>query len=172
MLSQSQPPAAAGWYAVWTRSRHENVVRQQLARKQIDAFLPRVVRWSHWKDRRKKIEWPLFPGYCFVRFDGVDTLPILKCAGVLSIVSFDGKPAPVDADELDSLRRLVGTTLAYDPCPLVHEGAMAEVIHGPLRGVTGRLLRKDARHATVLLSVTLISQAVKVEVEAADVRAL
>ena len=36
------------WYAIWTRSRHEQVVREQLERKQIDAFLPTLARWSRW----------------------------------------------------------------------------------------------------------------------------
>lgn len=170
MLSQAHP-AKATWYAVWTRPRHENTVRRQLTYKQLDTFLPRVARWSQWKDRRKRIEWPLFPGYCFVRFDGVDTLPILDCAGVLSIVSFDGKPAPIAPDEIDNLRRLEAAMMSYDACPFIREGAVVEVVGGPLRGITGRLLRKDARRATVLLSVTLISQAVKVEVDAADIRA-
>ena len=59
----------ATWFAIWTRSRHEQVVREQLERKHIDAFLPTITRWSRWKDRKKKIDWPLFPGYCFARFD-------------------------------------------------------------------------------------------------------
>jgi len=32
------------WFAVWTRSRHEQVVRDQLAQRQIEAFLPTVTR--------------------------------------------------------------------------------------------------------------------------------
>ena len=62
------------WFAIWTRSRHEQVVREQLERKQFDAFLPTIPKWSRWKDRKKKIDWPLFPGYCFARFDPADTL--------------------------------------------------------------------------------------------------
>ena len=114
--------AAPQWFAIWTRSRHEQVVREQLERKRIDAFLPTITRWSRWKDRKKKIDWPLFPGYCFARFDLDDALPILKCTGVVNIVSFDGKPAPIPEYELDSIRLLVGSELQYDPCPLIHEG--------------------------------------------------
>ena len=61
------------WYAIWTRSRHEQVVREQLERKRIDAFLPTITRWSRWKDRKKN-RWPLFPAL-FARFDPAD-LPI------------------------------------------------------------------------------------------------
>ena len=42
-------------------------------------------------------------------------------------------------------------------------------MHGPLKGVVWRLVRKGA-HARLMLSVDLIGQAVSVDVDAADVR--
>jgi transcription antitermination factor NusG len=164
-----ESPASVAWYAVWTRSRHEHVVREQLERKGVQAFLPTIPRWSRWKDRKKKIDWPLFPGYCFARFDARERLPILKCTGVVSIVSFDSEIAPIPDYEIDGIRRLVESDLQYDPCPMIREGMMVEVIHGPLKGVVGRLLRKGT-HARLVLSVDLIGQAVSVEVDAADVK--
>jgi transcription antitermination factor NusG len=158
------------WYAIWTRSRHEQAVREQIERKGFEAFLPTIPRWSRWKDRKKKIDWPLFPGYCFARFDSRDRLPILKCTGVVNIVSFEGEIASIPDFEIDGIRRLVESDLQFDPCPLIREGMMVEVVHGPLKGVVGRLLRKGA-HARLVLAVDLIGQAVSVEVDAADVRA-
>jgi transcription termination/antitermination protein NusG len=160
---------SAAWYAIWTRSRHEQVVRDQLDRKGVEAFLPTIIRWSRWKDRKKKIDWPLFPGYCFARFDPADRLPVLTCAGVVSIVSFNSEIAPIPEHEIVGIRRLVESGLQYDPCPLIREGMMVEVIGGPLKGVIGRLVRKGA-HARLVLAVDLIGQAVSVEVDAADVR--
>jgi transcription antitermination factor NusG len=157
------------WYAVWTRSRHEQMVRDQLERKGLQAFLPTVTRWSRWKDRKKKIDWPLFPGYCFARFDPAERLPVLKCSGVVNIVSFDGEMVPIPEHEIEGIRRLVESDLQFDSCPLIREGMMVEVTHGPLKGVVGRLTRKGA-HARLVLSVDLIGQAVSVEVDAADVR--
>ena len=165
-----ETPDPVQWFAIWTRSRHEQVVRDQLERKKIDAFLPTIPRWSRWKDRRKKIDWPLFPGYCFARFDPEDALPVLKVPGVVKIVSFEGKPAPIPEYELESIRLLVASDLQFDPCPLIHEGMMVEVVHGALKGVVGRLMRKDTRHARLVLSVDLIGQAVSVEVDAAYVK--
>ncbi len=159
-----------GWFALWTRSRHEQVVREQLERKQIESFLPTVTRWSRWKDRKKKVDWPLFPGYCFARFDPGERLPILKVPGVVSIISFEGEPAPIPEHEIDGIRQLVESDLAFDPCPMIHEGMMVEVMHGPLKGVVGRLMRKNEK-ARLVLSVDLIGQAVSVEVDAADVKA-
>ncbi len=146
-------------------------MREQLEKKHIDAFLPTIAKWSRWKDRKKKIDWPLFPGYCFARFNPDNALAILKCSGVVNIVSFEGKPAPIPDYELDSIRLLVSSDLQFDPCPMIKEGMLVEVVHGPLRGVIGRLMRKDAARARLVLSVDLIGQAVSVEVDAADVKA-
>jgi transcription antitermination factor NusG len=170
-VSSVPEPSADHWFAIWTRSRHEQVVREQLGQRHVEAFLPTLPRWSRWKDRKKKIDWPLFPGYCFARFDPTNSLPILKCTGVVNIVSIEGKPAPIPDFEMESIRLLVGSELQYDPCPLLREGAMVEVVHGPLRGVVGRLLRKDPSRARLVLSVDLIGQAVSVDVDAADVKA-
>ena len=157
------------WFAIWTRSRHEQMVREQLERKRIEAFLPTITRWSRWKDRKKQIKWPLFPGYCFSSFDPRTRLVILKCTGVVNIVSFDGELAAIPSLEIDGIRRLVETDLQYDSCPLIREGEMVEVAHGPLRGVVGRLVKKGS-HARLVLSVNLIGQAVSAEVDASDVK--
>ena len=157
------------WFAVWTRSRAEKSVSEQLTRKGIEVFLPTITRWSRWKDRRKRIDWPLFPGYCFARFEPRDVLAVVTCHGVASVVSFDGEPAPVPDVEVESIRRLVTSELQFDPCPLIKEGSLVEVVHGPLKGVIGRLDRKGG-HARLVLSVDLIGRAVAVTVDAADVR--
>jgi transcription termination/antitermination protein NusG len=168
-------PAESGdtqrWYAVWTRSRHEQVVRTQLDEKHVTAFLPTMTRWSRWKDRKKQIDVPLFPGYVFARFEPGERLSVLKCSGVVSIVSFNGEPAPVPDHEIESIRTLVASTLPYDPCPTIKTGTLVEVSHGPLKGVVGRLTRKGSQ-SRLVLSVDLIGQAVSVQVDAADVKAL
>jgi transcription termination/antitermination protein NusG len=160
------PPA---WFAVWTRSRHEARVIAQLREKRIEAFLPTITRWSRWKDRRKQIDWPLFPGYCFVHIARTEARPVLQCPGVVQIVSNHGTLTPVPDREIEDIRTLVTSELAYDPCPLIDVGEMVEVIAGPLRGVTGRLTRKGS-HARLVLAVNLIGQGVSVDVDAADVR--
>ena len=170
----STPEAAATtahWFAVWTRSRHERTVFDQLTDRGIEAFLPTTPRWSRWKDRKKKIEWPLFPGYCFARFAPAVRLTILKCAGVVSIVSFNGELAPVPDQAIEGIRTLVTSALPCDPCPMLKTGMMVEVVHGPLKGVVGRLQRKGSQ-ARLVLSVDLIGRGVSVQVDAADVREL
>jgi transcription antitermination factor NusG len=156
-------------YAIWTRSRHEKIVRDQLDRKHVDVFLPTIGKWSRWKDRKKKIDWPLFPGYVFARFVADERIGVLKVDGVVQIISNNGVLSPIPEEEIESIKTLVNSELAYDPVPLVKEGDMVRVVHGPLKGVVGRLMRKGA-HARLVLSVDLIGQAVSVEIDAADVK--
>jgi transcriptional antiterminator NusG len=158
----------AAWYALWTRSRHERQVCHELTTRHVEAFLPTVTRWSVWKDRRKQIDWPLFPGYCFARFDADVRVRVLSCSGVATIVSFNGEPAAIPDQDIENIRRLVMSELRYDPCPFIREGTMVEVVRGPLTGVVGRLVRKGS-HAHLLLSVEMVGRAVSVQVDASDV---
>ena len=159
------------WFAIWTRSRHEKIVRDQLEKKtDVDVFLPTIGKWSRWKDRKKKIDWPLFPGYVFARFVPDERVGILKVDGVVQIISNNGMLSAIPDEEIDSIRTLVESELAYDPVPLIKEGDMVKVTSGPLKGVVGRLITKKGASARLVLSVDLIGQAVSVEVDAADVK--
>ena len=156
------------WYAVRTRSRHEKLVRDRLAAEGIEHLLPTVMRLNQWKDRKKEVEVPLFSGYCFARFAWPDRLAVQTVSGVVGIVGGGHRPEPIPDREIDALRTLMASTLMYDAHPYLHEGMTVEVIRGPLKGVSGILLRKGKRHRLVL-SVHLIQQAAAVEIDDADV---
>ena len=153
------------WYALRTRSRHEKRVQDQLAVRGIEPFLPLVTRWRRWKDRRKQVAFPLFPGYCFARFPLGERLAVLTAHGVVQILGNHDGPVPVPEAEIEGVRRLVTSTLPVDPHPYLREGDWVEVTRGPLAGLQGILLRKGAR-ARLVLSVRLIEQAVSVELDA------
>ena len=156
------------WYALKTRSRHEKRVRDQLVQRDVDTFLPLCESWRQWKDRKKKVELPLFPGYCFARFPLVDRLRILNVLGVATLVGINGRPEPIREEELTAIQQLVATKLQYDPHPFLEEGMDVEVVRGPLTGVRGKLLRKD-RVTRLVLAVTLVRQAAVIEIHPADV---
>lgn len=159
---------APRWYALRTRSRHEKIVRDQLANQGMEPLLPTVKRLSQWKDRKKEIEIPLFSGYCFVRFALEQKLPVLKTIGVVDIVGSGHRPEPIADDEIVAIKTLMTSVLPYDPHPYLREGMQVEVVRGPLQGVRGILLRKEKRHRLVL-GVRLIQQAAAVEIDVNDV---
>ena len=165
------PSSETHWYAVTTRSRHEKVVAEQLWQKEIECFLPLCEVISKWKDRRKKVQLPLFPGYLFVHVPIKERrLDILKVPSVVRIIGFEGEPVAIPEVQVQTVKRLVFSTLPYDPYPYIVEGDRVEIIRGPLKGLQGILIEKKGAYAyRFIISIDLIWQAVACEVDACDV---
>src|SRR5260370_5899002 len=51
------------WYAAYTRANHERRVADQLAERGVENFLPEYESVRKWKDRKVRLQMPLFPGY-------------------------------------------------------------------------------------------------------------
>src|SRR5215471_16109151 len=71
------------WYAAYTSPRHEKWVASQMSDRRIECFLPTYTSVRRWKDRRKQLELPLFPGYVFVHVALRDRLQVLQLPGVI-----------------------------------------------------------------------------------------
>jgi transcription antitermination factor NusG len=156
------------WYAIATRSRHEKMVAEQLWQKEVECFLPLREVLSKWKDRYKKVQFPLFPGYLFVHVPIEERrLDILKVSSVVRILGFKGQATSVPEDQLEAVKRLIFSTLPYDPYPYIEAGDLVEIIRGPLTGLQGTLLEKKGIYRFIL-SINLIQQAVSCEVDACD----
>jgi len=159
------------WYAVHVRSRHEIKVVERLTQAGKEVFLPTVERQRTWKDRKKTVAFPLFPGYLFVSITRHinDRLSILKTQGVVRFLgAITGEPEPVPEEQIISLKRLVASKEELDPYPYLKEGRRVRVKSGPLAGVEGILAQKKDNHMLVL-SVDILQQGVSVKIEASEV---
>ena len=162
------------WYAIHVRSRHEFHVTDRLAKSGIDAFLPIVERLSHWKDRKKLVTFPLFPGYLFVNIhpSNQEKLVVLKTPGVVKFIGqTPGEPEPVPVEQVLSLKRLVESKEAIDPYPYLKEGNRVRIRSGALAGVEGILVERKGIHHLVL-SVDILRQGVAIKIESASVEAI
>ena len=162
-------PDSSNWYAVYTKSRHEKVVAEELWQKEIEVFLPLRSIVSKWKDRRKEVQFPLFPGYLFVKVPIKERrLDIIKVRSVVRIIGYENEPIPIPTDQIVAVKTLVFSELPYDPFPDIAVGNRVRVKRGPLRGLDGVLVEKKSNYRFVI-SVDLIQQAVACEIDAADV---
>jgi len=66
MKTTKNPINQKAWHVVYTRSRAEKKVYADLTAQGIECFLPVQKQLRQWKDRKKWVEMPLMPGYCFV----------------------------------------------------------------------------------------------------------
>jgi transcription antitermination factor NusG len=169
-LNHTMPPASVvspNWYAAYTCAQHEKSVARQLEARSIECFLPLYEKTSLWKDRRVKVQFPLFAGYVFVRLSLEGKLPVLQVPGVVRLVGFNGRPIPLPDDEMRALRNGATASVHAEPCPYLQIGRLVRVISGPLAGLEGNLLKKKDGLRFVV-SLHLLQRSVTVEIQPAD----
>jgi len=159
------------WYAIYAQVRHESKVHSRLLAKSFECLLPQMERWSRRKDRRKKIQVPIFPGYLFVRssLDNYEQLKILQTPGVVRIVRSEDGPLPVPDSQMSSLITLLNNASVLTVHPYLQEGMRVKIVNGALYGCEGILVRKKHEKARLVVSIDIIQQAVSVELNEDDV---
>jgi len=160
----------AAWWALYTRHQHEKVVAEILSQKGFEVFLPLYDSMRRWRDRRKLLELPLFPGYVFVRGLPSRRLQVVSTPGVHMILTKGDQIAVIPEDEIQAVRRAVDGNYRVEPHPFLRIGERIRVTRGSLEGVEGILVRKKNLYRLVL-SVEMLAQSVSVEVSASDVEA-
>ena len=110
------------------------------------------------------VESPLFPRYVFCRFSFADRLKVISMPSVQSVVGFGGKPAPVQDEEIDAIKTLVGSGLEIAPWHYLRVGQRVRICEGPLSGLEGILAREKSRYR-VVVNVELLQRAVAVEID-------
>ncbi len=155
------------WYAVYTSANHEKRVARQLEQRSVEHLLPLYESVRRWKDRRVRLQMPLFPGYVFVRLALRDRLPLLQIPSVVRLVSFDGQPAPLPEEDIQAIRNCLGRGHQVEPHPYLQVGRRVRVKSGPFQGLEGIILRRKNRTRFVL-SFELIMRSVAVEVDETD----
>jgi transcription antitermination factor NusG len=158
------------WYAAYTNAHHEKRVAELLARRSVEHFLPLYETVRRWKDRRVRLQLPLFPGYVFVRLALRDRLQVLQVPGVANLVGFSGTPTALPPEEIDTLRNSLRNGVRAEPHPYLAVGRRVRVKAGPLAGMEGILVRKKNQDRLVI-SLDLILRSVAVEVGALELDA-
>ena len=161
--------ACRPWYALYTRSRHEKQVATLLDREGVENYLPLRPVLRQWSDRKKWVEEPLFRCYVFVRGGEADRLRALRAPGAVRIVGFGGRPAAVQEEEIEAVRRMLRESRDVEVCPDLEWGEEVEVTCGPLTGIRGRLAGMSGNHRLVV-SVEAIRQTIRVAISRSDVR--
>jgi transcriptional antiterminator NusG len=159
------------WFAICVKSRHEFRVLELLSRAEIEAFLPTIERRMKWKDRKKLVTFPLFPGYLFVHIpERKDImLTVLKTYGVVRFLGNTPRdPDPVPEIQITSLMKIVESKEPIEPYPFLKEGELVRITSGPLAGVEG-IFQEKRDHHILVLSVDILQQGASVKIDACEV---
>ena len=152
------------WYALYTRSHQERMVKTQLDGRGVENFLPTYDRTSQWKDRKKQLQVPLFPSYLFVKIALLQRLEVLKSYGAVQLVGISTGPLPIPEEQVTRVKKFVEVGLKCDPHPYLKVGKKVRITEGPLEGLEGMLVRTKSRSLFVV-SVEMIQRSVSIELE-------
>ena len=123
------------WNAVSLGAQYEISVTERLSKSRMKAFVPFVEKRGNWKDRKKRIAFPPFHGYLFVRFRNrsVEKLAVLKTPRMVHFMGHSpAEHEVVPGDQVFSLKRLVENKEAPDHYSYLKEGKKVRIKNGPL----------------------------------------
>lgn len=151
-MNQKENQQAKSWHVIYTRSRAEKKVHEELLKNNIESFLPLQRRLRQWKDRKKWVDMPLMTGYCFVNISRKEYEKVLKTNNVVCYITFEGKAAVIPEKQIDALKKMLQqydfevtvSTEKYEP------GQRVEVLAGPLIGLQGELVEARGKNKFML----------------------
>ena len=149
-------------------------MRDQVAGKGMEVFLPTVNVWSSRGARRHLTQAPLFPGYLFVRdtMDKASYIEVRKSNGLVAVLGQRWDQLEVVPDsEIEALQRTLHAGLPVLPNPFLREGQRVRISRGPLADVEGIFLRSNLHKGLLVISITMLRRSVAVEVDCSLVAA-
>jgi transcription antitermination factor NusG len=158
------------WYAVVTRSRHENIAASALTIRGVTTFSPFVSEMHHWSDRCKVIDVPLFPGYLFVHIPNSREAKsqVIKTSGVVQLVGNREGAVPIQDEEISNVKAILEQKLDCSPYPFLQLGQRVRIRGGSLEGVEGILVGRGST-STLVISIELIQRSLAISVYNFDV---
>jgi transcription antitermination factor NusG len=158
------------WYALQVVPKREDIVAALLTYKGYEQYVPGYQADGPMQGTAKKtVENKLFPGYVFCRFAYEESDQVARGGGVVTtpgVIRILGgrKPAPIASEEIEAIRLALAARLKPEPWPF-QIGQKVKIEAGPLRGVSGIVIRSDGTHRLVL-SVELLQRSVAASVQA------
>ena len=154
--------AFSHWWVMHTKPRAEKSLARRLCELERSFFLPLYEQRSSRQGRVQTSFLPLFPGYLFIhgteddRIQALKTNLVVQCLQVLEQDQLH--------QDLHNVYRLMKSGDSLVPEVRLEPGRAVEIIHGPLRGMEGRVIRSQNR-MRFLVEVRMLQRGVSVEME-------
>jgi transcriptional antiterminator RfaH len=151
---------AAQWFAICTNAKQEDRAYYNLQSSNIECFNPKIkeCRRNQFTGAVTYIARPLFPRYIFARFSPERLLRRVSFTrGVLKVVSFNSKPAPIDQEVIEVLQARVGSDGFFKVGEPLKPGDAVRIKDGPWKALVGVVERNIQAGERVELLLTAIS---------------
>lgn len=154
------------WYALQLKPAQGNRALDNLQNQNITCFYPKVMVERIKSGKRAKRLEPLFPGYLFINLEQSDPMwaKLRSTRGVIKVVSFANRPAPIEDAVIDHIRQSVR---AVEVQGGIKPGQAVDIDEGPFRGLQAIFQNYDGdERAIVLIAFMQTQQSVTLPVTA------
>ena len=127
------------WFALYTKSRCEKKVAEQLSKRGIVNYCPLNKKMRQWSDRKKFIYEPLFPSYVFVYTNDSELIKLKRISEyIVNPVFWLGKPAQIKLEDINAIKDFIdefsSVKLIKQP---VNVNDRVRIIRGPFNNLEG-----------------------------------
>lgn len=152
------------WFALYTKSRSEKKVNQELINKGIECYLPLEKKLRLWSDRKKWVEEPFIRSYIFVKTEEHELQNALNTIGVVTVIKFGGKPAKVQEEHINIIKSILSSNENFElSTEIFKPGEKVEVESGSLKGLFGELVHHLNKYK-VLVRIESINQNILIKI--------
>lgn len=140
------------WFAVYTKYKCEKYVALQLDKKNIEAYVPLMVRTRRYNRKIKQYEVPLINCYVFAFITKSQYVQTLETEYVMKFLKHGKDLFAIPQVEIDILKRITGQ-IKEATClenVIFETGIDVEVISGSLAGLKGKIIGKAAKRSFVV----------------------
>lgn len=160
------------WHAIYTRSRWEKKVLEQIQEKGITVYLPLIKTLKQWSDRKKMVEEPLFRGYIFVNVTGREYYDALNVEGAIKYINIQGKASVVPEQHIIAVKLYLEQHEERENEELpMGAGTEVEIIAGPLTGITGKI-ELEGNSNRVYINIDSVGKDISVKIPRKNLKPL
>lgn len=157
------------WYALYTKSRTEKKVSEELKKKGITNYLPLKRELRQWSDRKKWVEVPVISSYIFIKIPRKQYHSVFEVNGVVAYVSHNGKAVAIPEHEIIAMRKTIENKIAFNvEARNIKKGEEITVTSGPLKGIKG-IVQTIQGTKKLYLNISNIGYTLVVDLEEATI---
>lgn len=159
MISRIRDVTSKAWYALYTKSRSEFKAAEQIGALNIEYYLPTVIRFKQWSDRKKKITEPLIRGYIFVYVNEKERIKSLEQNAVVRCLTERGRPAKIPDWQIENLKNMLKNEADFYITNGLVPGTKVRIVEGPFEGVIGIVNNVDEGR-TIAVTIDLLNRSI------------
>jgi transcription antitermination factor NusG len=151
------------WWIAHTKSRVEKAFAWDLLRRHVPYFLPMTQRTTFSGGRKRRVVLPLFSSYVFIYGDDDARTTALMTNRLCKLIRVVEQQALTR--ELAAIERGLESNLPIDLYPFAAVGRRCRIAGGPMVGVEGTVVQRNANSSRLVLEVRMLGQGASVEID-------